>query len=213
MGSGGVMANSEGQKLSFTVINVGDYSDWVASMQVIQQDLKAVGIQITPANLSNTTVQNDLFSGKFQLGYYDQLTFGPGPYYELRGWLDSANTAPIGKTAASNWERYSNPATDQLIHYYATTTSVSEQHAIVNQLEQVMLTQVPIIPVVESVDWFQYDTSNLTGWPTPSDPYAQPGRVPVPGRGAGAAAPAGEVTTVRARGRPRARTTPFRIAR
>ncbi len=174
MGSGGVMTNSKGQKLAFSVINVGDYSDWVASMQVIQQDLKAVGIQVTPDNLSNTDVQAALFSGKFQLGYYDQLTYGPGPYYELRAWLDSANTAPIGKSAATNWERYSNKTTDNLIHSYAATTSVSDQHSIINSLQQVMLSQVPIIPVVEAVDWFQYDTSNLTGWPTSSNPYAQP---------------------------------------
>ena len=174
MGSGGVMTNSKGQKLAFSVINVGDYSDWVASMQVIQQDLKAVGIQVTPDNLSNTDVQAALFSGKFQLGYYDQLTYGPGPYYELRAWLDSANTAPIGKSAATNWERYSNKTTDNLIHSYAATTSVPDQHSIINSLQQVMLSQVPIIPVVEAVDWFQYDTSNLTGWPTSSNPYAQP---------------------------------------
>ena len=173
-GAGGIMANSKGQKLSFSVINIGDFSDWVASMQVIQQNLKAVGIQITPNNLSSTDFQAALFSGKYQLAYNNQQTFGPGPYYELRAWLDSANTAPIGKTAATNWERYSNKTTDNLIHEYATTTSTSEQHAVISKLEQVMLTQVPVIPVVEAVDWYQYDTSNLTGWPTPSNPYAQP---------------------------------------
>ena len=51
--SGGVMTNAAGQKLAFTVNNIGDYSDWVASMQVIQQNLNAVGIKLTPHNLSN----------------------------------------------------------------------------------------------------------------------------------------------------------------
>jgi peptide/nickel transport system substrate-binding protein len=37
-----------------------------------------------------------------------------------------------------------------------------------------MLSQVPLIPVVEGVDWYQYDTNGFTGWPTASDPYAQP---------------------------------------
>ncbi len=174
MGSDGIMANSAGQKLSFSVINIGDYSDWVASMQVITQNLKAVGIALKPDNLTNTAFDAALYAGKYQLAYYDQQTFGPGPYYELRNWLDSANTAPIGKLAASNFERYSNPATDTLIHSYAATTSTVVQHSVVNQLEQVMLSELPIIPVVEAVDWYQYDTSNLTGWPTPSNPYAQP---------------------------------------
>src|SRR5215469_1925946 len=124
-GSDGIMTNAAGQKLQFTVINIGGYSDWVASMQVIQQDLKAVGISITPSNLSNTDYQANLFNGHYQLAYVEQYTFGPGAYYELNNWLNSANTAPV-------------------------------------------------IPVVEGVDWYQYDTTSISGWPTSSNPYAQP---------------------------------------
>ncbi len=174
LGPDGVMTNAQGQKLSFSIINIGDYSDWVASVQVIQQDLKAVGIQINPDNLTNTDFDANLYNGKYQLAYYDQQTFGPSPYYELRNWLDSAGTAPIGQQAATNYERYSNPATDQLFTQYASSTSSAQQHQIINQVEQVMLSQLPIIPVVQAVDWYQYDDSGLTGWPTPSDPYAQP---------------------------------------
>jgi peptide/nickel transport system substrate-binding protein len=173
-GAGGVMTNAAGQQLKFSVINIGDYSDWVASMQVIQQDLKAIGVEITPDNLSNTDFDADLFYGKYQLAYYDQQTFGPSAYYELNNWLNSANTAPIGKTAASNYERYSSKTTDALLNEYAGTTSTAEQQQIMNQIQQVMLNDVPIIPVVEAVDWYQYDTGSFTGWPTPGDPYAQP---------------------------------------
>ena len=174
MGSDGIMANAKGQKLSFSIINIGDYSDWVASVQVIQQNLKAVGIQITPNNLSNTAFTAALYGGKYQLAYYDQQSFGPGPYYELRNWLLSTNSAPIGQTAASNYERYKNSATDKLIQEYAATTSTTEQHSIVSKLQQVMLTDLPIIPVVEAVDWYQYSTAHHSGWPTPGNPYAQP---------------------------------------
>jgi peptide/nickel transport system substrate-binding protein len=172
--SGGVMTNAAGQKLSFTVNNIGDYSDWVASMQVIQQNLKAVGIVITPHNLSNPDHVTDLNFGKFQLALYDQQTFGPSAYYELNNWLNSANTAPVGKQAATNYERYSNPKTDALLNQYETTTSTSEQQSILNQIQQVMLNDVPIIPVIEAVDWYQYDTGTFSGWPTQGDSYAQP---------------------------------------
>ena len=172
--AGGVMTNAAGQKLAFNVIDIGDYSDWVASMQVIQQNLKAIGIQITPQNLSNTDFDADLYYGKYQLAYYDQQTFGPSAYYELNNWLNSANTAPVGKVAASNYERYSSKATDALLNQYATTTSASQQQTIMNQIQGVMLGAVPIIPVVEAVDWYQYDTGAFSGWPTPGNPYAQP---------------------------------------
>jgi peptide/nickel transport system substrate-binding protein len=172
-GSNGIFQSPSGQPLSFTIVNNGGFSDWVAAVQTIQQSLKAVGIQVTPENLAATTYQSDIYTGKYDLGYYAE-TGGPSPYYELRQWLYSANSAAIGTAAGSNFERYSNPATDALINQYATTTDPATQHSIVDQLEKVMLTDVPLIPITEEVDWYQYDTGSFSGWVTQSDPYAQP---------------------------------------
>jgi peptide/nickel transport system substrate-binding protein len=172
-GSNGIFQSPSGKPLSFNVVNNGGFSDWVAAMQTIQQSLKAIGIQLNPENVAYSTWQSDIYTGKFDLGYYAE-TGGPSPYYELRQWLYSANSAPIGTAAGSNFERYSNPAVDALINQYATTTSAATQHSIVDQLQKVMLTDVPVIPVTEQVDWFQYDTGSFSGWPTPGNPYAQP---------------------------------------
>jgi peptide/nickel transport system substrate-binding protein len=172
--SGGVFHTPQGKPLSFTMINIGGYSDWVASAQVVQQELKAVGIKVTAQNLSSTTYDTDNFTGKFQLSYDGNETPGPAPYYELREILYSKNSAPIGKLAASNWERYTNPAVDKLIEQYGATTNSATQHAIVRKLEQVMVNDVPVIPVTESVDWYQYNTKDLTGWVTPQNTYARP---------------------------------------
>src|SRR6266851_3571290 len=171
-GSDGIMAKGS-QKLSFTILDNGGFSDWVAAVNVIQQDLKAIGIQVTANNVAYSTWQTDLYTGKFDLGYGSE-TGGPSPYYELRQWLYSANSAPIGTAAGSNFERYSNSSTDALINQYAATTSPATQHAIVNKLALVMLKEVPVIPITESVDWFQYDTGSFTGWVTQSNPYALP---------------------------------------
>ena len=37
-----------------------------------------------------------------------------------------------------------------------------------------MLSDVPVIPVTEGVDWYQYSTSSFTGWVTQGNPFAQP---------------------------------------
>jgi peptide/nickel transport system substrate-binding protein len=171
--SSGIFASPSGQPLSFSVINIGGYSDWVASVQVVQSELKAIGIALTPVNLSGQDYDTRLYDGNYQLAYGAE-TGGPTPYFELRQWLYSANSAPIGKQAASNWERYSNPATDALLNSYATTTSAATQHQIIDKLQQVMLKDVPVIPVTEEVDWYQYDTAAFSGWATPGDPFAQP---------------------------------------
>jgi peptide/nickel transport system substrate-binding protein len=177
-GSNGIF-EKDGKPLSFTIINNGGFSDWVAAVSVVQSNLKAVGIQITVDNLSNTTFLSDVYEGHFQLAYEWDVG-GPGPYYELRQLLYSPNSAPIGQSAASNFERYSSRATDALIDQYAATTRSAVQHQVVDQLEGVMLSDVPVIPVTEAVDWYQYDTQNLGGWVTPSDPYAQPAQYAVP---------------------------------
>ena len=104
--SGGVYHTPDGKPLSFRIINIGGYSDWVASVQVIQQQLKAVGIEIKPENLSSTTYDADVYAGKFELAYDGNESGGPAPYYELRQLLYSKNSAPIGQNASSNWERY-----------------------------------------------------------------------------------------------------------
>jgi len=178
-GSDGIRVSPQGKKLVFNVINQGDYSDWVASMNEIQQQLKAVGIQLNQLNLSSNDFDNRLFNGQFDLAYYEE-TAGPTPYYEFRQWLYSKNSAPIGTAASTNYERYSNPATDALLEAYGATTDPAKQKSIVNQLQTVMLQDVPLIPVTEGVDWYQYNTANISGWATESDPFAQPAAFQVP---------------------------------
>ena len=43
-----------------------------------------------------------------------------------------------------------------------------------NQIEAFMLEDVPVIPVTESVAWYEYSTKSLAGWPTMSNQFAAP---------------------------------------
>jgi peptide/nickel transport system substrate-binding protein len=178
LGSNGIFNTPSGQPLNFSIVNIGGYSDWVASLQVVQQEFKAAGIGLTVENLSTPAYDAALFNGKYQLGYGIE-SGGPGPFYEMRQVLLSSNSAPIGQQASTNWERYSNPATDALFAEYPSVTP-AQQHQILDQLQQVLLSDVPVIPVVEGVDWYQYNTSSISGWVTQSDPYAQPGPAVTP---------------------------------
>ena len=170
----GVYQTPDGKPLSFTMINIGGYSDWVASAQLVQEQLKAVGIKVTPQNLSSQTYDTDVYNGHYQLAYDGNQTAGPTPYYELRSLLYSKGSAPIGKSAGSDWERYSNPQADALIEQYAATSDAATQHKIVRQLEAIMVNDIPVIPVTEGVDWYQYNTKDLAGWVTKGDPFARP---------------------------------------
>jgi peptide/nickel transport system substrate-binding protein len=170
-GSDGIYHDARGNRLSFTIKTISGYSDWDSSLQVITQELKSVGIAVTVQDENSGPYTTDLQGGHFQLAYAGSggpgTITGPTPYYELRGLLFSGN---IG---SSNYSRFKSAAADALFNQYPAV-SQPQQIQIMHQIEKMMVDKVPIIPMTEGVDWYQYDTSNFTGWPTPSDPYAQP---------------------------------------
>jgi hypothetical protein len=49
------------------LLNNAGFSDWVSAVNVIESDLRAVGIQVTPDNLSGSTYSTDIADGRFQL--------------------------------------------------------------------------------------------------------------------------------------------------
>jgi peptide/nickel transport system substrate-binding protein len=177
--SNGVFQTAKGQPLAFTIINQSAYTDWVADLQVVSQELSAVGIKLTVDNLAGADYESKLFTGDYQLAYAEE-TGGPTPYYTFRQMLYGPATAPIGQPAVTNWERYQSASTDTLLDQYASTASTATEHAIVDKLQAVLLDDVPVIPVIEQADWDEYSTAQLTGWPTPTDPYAQPAPQVVP---------------------------------
>jgi peptide/nickel transport system substrate-binding protein len=164
---------STSHPLSLTVKNPTGYSDWDADLQVIKQELQGIGINLTTVDEANNTFTSDLENGNFQLAFYGPPG-GPTPYYELHLMLDSANYAAVGTEAQGDYGRYRNSAVDELFGQYAAATSQATQEAAMEQIETYMINDVPLIPVIEAVDWFQYSTADLEGWPSASDPYAQP---------------------------------------
>jgi peptide/nickel transport system substrate-binding protein len=178
--SGGVFHTKSGQPLKFTMINISGYTDWIASANLVQKDLKKIGIEISTSNISGTTYDSQTFNGHYELAYDGNEAGGPSPYYEMRQELYSKNSAPIGKQASSNWERYYNKKVDKLIESYAKTTSLGKQHSIINKLQAAMVRDVPIIPITEAVDFYQYNTRSITGWVTPGNAYAKPSPYEVP---------------------------------
>jgi peptide/nickel transport system substrate-binding protein len=164
---------STSHPLSLTVKTVTGYSDWDADLQVVKQELAGIGINISVLDEADNTFTSDLDNGNFQLIMYGPPG-GPTPYYELHLMLDSANYAAVGSAAEGDYGRYKNTALDADFGQYAAATSQAGQQQALDQVQTVMLNDVPLIPVVESVDWFQYSTAQLEGWPSAADQYAQP---------------------------------------
>ncbi len=172
-GSDGIYADKSGKKLSFQIDVVTGWTDWVTADQIIASNLKAIGINATV----NAISFNSYFSA-LQMGTFDMAISwtnpGPTPFYLYNSLLNSTNSAAIGKQASSNFERWIDPNADKLLAQYATTTDSSLQQQALNGLQQIMVEQLPSIPLVYGATWYEYSTRNFTGWPDTNNAYASP---------------------------------------
>ncbi len=173
-GSDGIYVDKSGKKLSFSINVVTGWTDWVTQAQIIASNLQAIGINAT----ANPVSFNSYFSA-LQMGTFDTAISwtnpGPTPFYLYNSLLNSVDSAPIGQQASSNFERWRDPNTDKLLAQYATTTDSSLQQQALNGLQQIMVQQLPSIPLVFGPTWNEYSTRNFTGWPDANNAYASPG--------------------------------------
>ena len=179
LGNDGVYADRNGKKLSFNLNVVSGYTDWITDTQLIASNLKSIGIKVNV----NTIEFNAYFSA-LQNGNYDMAMLwtnpGPTPYYLYDGLLASANSAPIGQAASSNYERWMDPTTDALLNQYAATTDPAVQKQAIMGLQKIMVEQLPRIPLTNEPYWYQYSTKKFVGWPDQNNPYAAPGTAVYP---------------------------------
>jgi len=172
-GSDGIYMDKSGKKLSFNLNVVTGWTDWVTICQIMATNLKAIGIEAKV----NAIAFNDYFSA-LQLGSFDMAISwtnpGPTPYFLYNSLLNSKNTAAVGKTAASNWERWSDPATDKFLQQFASSTDTTTQQQAIAGIEKVVAEQLPSIPLVDGAQWYEYSTARFTGWPDANNQYAVP---------------------------------------
>lgn len=166
-GADGIFVDPKGHKLSFAAEVPSDFNDYVQNLQIASQNLKAAGIDLQVKQVSDDAYFGDRGDGNYQIMMVGAL-YGPTPFYYFNDILNSAN---IGK-GGLNWPHWNDPATDQLLNQYATSTDPNVQKQALFGIEKIIVNQLPIIPLLGAIEFFEYTTVNWTGWPTPDNPYA-----------------------------------------
>jgi ABC-type transport system substrate-binding protein len=171
--SGGKWAKN-GKTISFSVQDPVPYSDYYTDDQLIEHQLNAAGFNVKVDGINDPTV----WAGNVANGNFDATIHwsnqGPNPYFIYDGWLDSSLAAPIGKPAAGDFGRYSNPAAQAALAQFAGSGDAATQKAAITKLEQIMTTDVPVVPLLNGGAWAEVSTRNYTGWPSASNPYMNP---------------------------------------
>jgi peptide/nickel transport system substrate-binding protein len=168
--------DASGKTLSMSLIVPNGWSDWDQDLQNIGSDLVAAGIDAT-VNLESgytpyyTALSNDTFDAA--ISWTDS---GPTPYYSYRDMLLSSNaTVPVSGTNFERWDATTSNGfsaqTDALLKQYESTNDVNAQKQALAGIEDIMVNQLPAIPLTVNVYWDEYTTTNWTGWPDASNPY------------------------------------------
>lgn len=170
----GKRLGKDGKPISFTFKVPGSYVDWVAASSILIKNLTDLGMQV-----NRETPTPEAHDADRATGNYDMMFGVQGGscnvYNNFSDPLNSAHTAPIGKQALSNSVRWRDPATDSLLKQLRVATDDKTQKAAVAGLVNIMMNQVPMIPIWYGAKWFQYDTTKAIGWPSAKNPYSSGG--------------------------------------
>jgi peptide/nickel transport system substrate-binding protein len=174
MGSSGYFEKG-GQTLAFSIQDPTPYTDFITDDQIMQQQLKQVGIDMSVQGTSVQAWTNNLADGNFTaMAHWGNG--GISPYNMYDNWLDTTlDTNP--SNATGNYEHFSGPdanKAENLLKAYAATptTDTAAQTQDVVGLEEIVAKDLPVIPIFYGVAWFEYNDSEWTGWPSPSNMYA-----------------------------------------
>ncbi|AEJ40002.1 extracellular solute-binding protein family 5 [Sulfobacillus acidophilus TPY] len=161
----GIFTAPNGTPLSFTIQVPAGWTDWDTDCSLMAQDLKQVGINATVEQLSFGAYYSDITTGHYQLAM-SWSNMGPTPYYLYKSLLAPKNPG--------NFEGWSNPVTTAALTQYRTSSNPAVQRQAIYTLEKAVAANLPAIPLIYGATWYEYRTQYFTGWPSASNPYAQP---------------------------------------
>jgi peptide/nickel transport system substrate-binding protein len=172
-GGNGSFTTPRGKPLNVTLMvpTSSAFGNMVGAAQVIVKQLGAAGIKVTIKNESPTAWRDDINTGNYELSM--RSIGGTLAFYQRYATIFSQHIAPVGKTALDNYERYANPAAAPLLkRYQAAAPGSDEELAALAGLQQIMVTDVPVIPLYLTTSVGIWRTDRFTGWPSETNPYA-----------------------------------------
>jgi ABC-type oligopeptide transport system substrate-binding subunit len=164
----------------WNLIDVSGWTDTNAIDMVIANELSSIGITINPTFPDYTGYVNDMNSMTFDLSMYCMESGLNNDFYER---YTNLFTGTVG--AYSHYGDYRNPQLESLIDSLDTVpANTTQQWNIANQIEEIVGSQMPLIPVAGAPDWYIYSGQYWSGWPNatfwkmlPSSPYGGSGQV------------------------------------
>jgi peptide/nickel transport system substrate-binding protein len=168
----GLVVNKDGTPITLNLEVPDGWSDWMEAENLIAADAKAAGININPTHPADATVVNDekgtsSAAPTFDLVINNDVQIGSTPwvYYD---YIFRQPEIAAGPARNRNYEQYDNAAAWKLVQQLdqTPTSDLADMQKICSQLQNIQLTNEPVIPLWYNGEWSQVNNSVWTNWPS-----------------------------------------------
>jgi peptide/nickel transport system substrate-binding protein len=169
----GTLESTKGKALPKMTVLIGGpgWTDYISLADNVARELKTIGINANVVQEPYATYANDLDKGNYTFA----ISWGNGnsssPYYQYYYMFSPSASAPIGKVATTDWERFTSPVITKALSQYSGSSSTSVQQKAMTAIEKEVLTEVPVVPLTGRANWLVYQTGSYTGFPSTANPY------------------------------------------
>jgi peptide/nickel transport system substrate-binding protein len=165
-GSDGFVTNKDGSPIKLTISVPTGWSDWEAARDIIVNSLKDAGINVEAKPLDYNGLVEARNSGDYDMVINNevQLSNSPWTYYDYIFHMPLQEGA--GKNR--NYGGYENADAWALVQQLDKTPvdDVAGMQAITSQLQEIFLTDLPVIPLWYNGMWSQVSNAVWTNWPS-----------------------------------------------
>jgi peptide/nickel transport system substrate-binding protein len=170
--SGNTLLDHSGKPVTLALTDPAGWSDYMADLQIIQDNLSSIGIGATINRADQNAWNTAVDTGDFQATVH-WTNAGATPYDLYQTVMDGSLYKPIGTGGTEgDWGRFTDDAATNALSQYANATDPATRTTALNTVEQIMAQQVPMIPLFAVTDGAEYSTAHWVGWPDAQNPYA-----------------------------------------
>jgi peptide/nickel transport system substrate-binding protein len=158
-----------GKQVTLQLADPAGWSDYDTDLTLIQNDLATIGINASVSQPNANTWTTNVAVGDFQ-GVLHWTNNGATPY-DLYATIFDGYT-PIGQTANTDFGRFQSTDATNALKQYASASTDAARTAALTTLENIEVTQMPMIPIMAANGGGEYSTKHWTNWPDATNPYA-----------------------------------------
>ena len=171
---GDELKGPDGERVSVTFSVQSEWTDYVQAAEIVRENLEAIGIEVNVESRNPDLVGEDRKAGIFDMTF--DAPGGGCNIYDGFYYTFANADAPVavGEATDNNWIRWQDPESHDLVNQLRAATDIEAQKPIVYGLQQIMVNELPFIPLWYAPRWLEYQTDKATGFPSAENPYAGP---------------------------------------